>query len=64
MLCVFRSTSVNSALIVCIVKMLILDNFPFLIDIIDYIINMLYHVTRTPTNGSAVSLSCDSVCIT
>ena len=40
-------------------------NFAFLIDIIDKIFTYSpYYVTRTSTNGSAVSLSRVSMCIT
>ena len=34
--------------------------FPFLIDIIDSVTIRPYHVTRTPTTGSAVLLSRDT----
>ena len=37
------------------------NNFSFLIKIIDNIFWRLEHVTRTPTNGSAVLLSCVSI---
>ena len=44
----------NSSLLLLLIEF---NNFSFLIDIIDNIIMRPEHVTRTPTNGSAVLLS-------
>ena len=52
---------INSGLLLLLFEF---NNFSCLIDIIDNIIYRPDHVTRTPTNGSAVLLSLVSVCIT